>query len=66
MLNTRLLSDEELRNLASRPRSVKEAEALIKINQSARQLLSLNIREMSEDGDIIEHKISVPRTRPIS
>jgi|GEM_PF-6556764 len=46
MLRISELSDEELRELISRPMTDEEAQTLIRINKSDRWLLALNLREM--------------------
>jgi len=59
MLNTRLLSDEEFRKLASKPLTEEEAEALSKINREAHWLLASNIQEMEQEGEFLTHRVSL-------
>ncbi|MCX6745642.1 MAG: hypothetical protein NTX00_01325 [Candidatus Parcubacteria bacterium] len=61
MLRTQDLSDEELRELMSRPLTEKEAESLSKINREAHWLLALNLREMEEEGSIQTIRVKIPR-----
>jgi len=46
MLDTRKLSDEELRKLFSKPLSEEEEEAMRKANEAARPFLAISLREM--------------------
>lgn len=46
MLNTKLLSDEELRKLFSEPLSEEEAKTMHEANEEARSFLATSLREM--------------------
>ena len=59
MLDTKKLSDEELRELMSRPLTEKEAESLSKINREAHWLLASNIREMEQEGEFLTYRVSL-------
>ena len=61
MLRIKDLTDEEFRELLSKPLTEVEAEALTKINQEARWLLALNLREMEDEGSIQAIRVKIPR-----